>query len=146
MTSSTSGGKLDVKLEPSCNDTNCNFKVTFLQPHSQTVQVHIDYDFAVSKNNVTVFDAAKSTNQQALHTAEGSVTIPVKFNSTGPYQVTVTLYGVLFVPISPETAHYTISVAPEFPSTVAVVASVMVIGITAAKLGRRRNSSFKPAN
>src|SRR5438105_228264 len=117
MMSTTSGGKLDVKLEQTVTDnTNYSFKVTFLQPKSQTVQVHIDYDVAVLKNGVEIFSAAKSTNQPLLHTAEGIITIPYKFSDTGDYQIKVTLYGVLFVPINPETAQFNIKVAPEFPS------------------------------
>jgi len=139
MVKTTSGGKLDVKLEPSCtNNTNCNFKVTFLQPNSQTVQVHIDYDFVLSKNGATIFDAAKSTNQQLLHTAEGSVTIPYKFNDTGTYQATVTLYGVVFVPINPETAQFPITVAPEFPSGIVIAAAgFAAVAIVTSRIVKR---------
>jgi len=45
-----------------------------------------------------------------LHTAEGIVTIPYKFQETGHYSVNVTVYGILFNPITPETTQFTISV------------------------------------
>ena len=77
----TSGGTLDVKLEPipspieSGQETN--YKVTFLQKGTGTIQVHVDYDFIILKDNTTeVFRASQQTGQPLLHTAEGIVTMP----------------------------------------------------------------------
>ena len=134
MLNTTSGGKLDVKLEPSVSgNTNYNFKITFLQPKTNTVQVHVDYDLTILKDGSQIFSAAKSTNQQLLHTAEGTVTIPYKFDSTGNYQARVTVYGVVFVPINPENAQFSISVVPEFPSGIIIAAAGFgVLAVTAS--------------
>lgn len=55
--SSTSGGTLDVKLESTPNPIKSgqetNYKVTFLQRGTDTVQVHIDYDFIILEDNNT---------------------------------------------------------------------------------------------
>src|SRR5215207_5664688 len=50
----TSGGTLDVRLEPSPNPIKSSqetkYKVTFLQKGTDTIQVHIDYDFIILKD------------------------------------------------------------------------------------------------
>jgi hypothetical protein len=56
-----------------------------------------------------------------LHTAEGIVTIPYTFHSTGDYSVNIHVYGILFNPIKPESAEYSFKVTPEFP-----IASLML--------------------
>jgi hypothetical protein len=45
-----------------------------------------------------------------LHTAEGIVTIPYTFQGPGDYLVSVPVYGILFNPIRPESADFTIKV------------------------------------
>src|ERR671916_175472 len=51
----TSGGTLDVKLEstpsPIKSGQETNYKVTFLQKGTDTVQVHVDYDFVILKES-----------------------------------------------------------------------------------------------
>ncbi len=54
---------LDVKLESTPNliksGQETNYKVTFLQKGTDTVQVHIDYDFIILEdNNIEVFKAS----------------------------------------------------------------------------------------
>lgn len=129
MQSPTSGKKVDVRLEQDSNDTNYNFKITFLQHNSQTVQVHIDYDFRILQNGTIIFDAAKSTNQKILHTAEGIVTIPYKFKDNGSYHANVTVNGIYFLPIDPESATFPVVVTPEFPSAIIASAGLFVVVI-----------------
>ena len=45
-----------------------------------------------------------------LHTSEGIVTIPYTFQGPGDYTINVTVYGILFNPIKPESADFTIKV------------------------------------
>src|SRR4029079_3389887 len=49
----TDGKSLDIDLQvqpfPVTQSGNSQFKITFLQPSSQTVQVHVDYDLSISK-------------------------------------------------------------------------------------------------
>ncbi|MGA8739207.1 MAG: hypothetical protein WB501_09290, partial [Nitrososphaeraceae archaeon] len=78
----TDGKSVDIDLQiqpfPVTQSENSQFKITFLQPSSQTVQVHVDYDFSISNMNSDVFRASSSTGQPLLHTAEGIVSIPYK--------------------------------------------------------------------
>src|SRR4029079_6671525 len=58
----TDGKSLDIDLQvqpfPVTQSGNSQFKITFLQPSSQTVQVHVDYDLSISKMNSEVFRAS----------------------------------------------------------------------------------------
>lgn len=107
----TSGGTLDVKLEPipspieSGQETN--YKVTFLQKGTGTIQVHIDYDFIILKDNTTeVFRASQQTGQPLLHTAEGIVTIPITLEDPGSYTIRVPVMGINFIPMATENVDF----------------------------------------
>ena len=107
----TSGGTLDVKLEPiptpieSGQETN--YKVTFLQKGTGTIQVHIDYDFIILKDNTTeVFRASQQTGQPLLHTAEGIVTIPFRLEDPGNYTIRVPVMGINFIPMATENVDF----------------------------------------
>ena len=111
----TSGGTLDVKLEPipspieSGQETN--YKVTFLQKGTGTVQVHIDYDFIILKDNTTeVFRASQQTGQPLLHTAEGIVTMPFTLEDPGSYTIRVPVMGINFIPMATENADFHVNV------------------------------------
>ena len=49
IVSETNGKSLDIKISPSVSpiksQDEIKFKITFLQPNSNKVQVHVDYDF-----------------------------------------------------------------------------------------------------
>ena len=114
-TAITSSGTLDVKLEPAPNpiksSQETNFKVTFLQKGTETVQVHIDYDFVILKNNDTeVFRASKQTGQPLLHTAEGIVTIPFTLQEPGSYNIRIPVMGINFIPMATEHVEFPIKV------------------------------------
>jgi uncharacterized GH25 family protein len=111
----TSGGTLDVKLEPSPNPIKSGqeikYKVTFLQKGTDTVQVHIDYDFIILKDNtVEVFKASQQTAQPLLHTAEGIITIPFTLEEPGDYTIKVPMMGINFIPMATEYADFPIKV------------------------------------
>lgn len=114
MFSSTNGGSLDVKISPLPIPINSQdetkFKITFFEPNSSTVQVHVDYDLIISSDNQEIFSASKLTGQPLLHTAEGIVTIPYKFESPGLYNIKVPVLGINFVPINPEFAEFEVQV------------------------------------
>src|SRR5215203_6976183 len=109
LVQSTTGGSLDVNISPSPEIINTNdevkFKINFLEPGTDKIQVHVDYDFQVFKNG-EVFSAAKQINQPLLHTAEGSVTIPFMFPSQGSYSIKIPVLGINFIPINPEYAEF----------------------------------------
>jgi hypothetical protein len=111
----TSGGTLDVKLEASPNPIKSGqetkYKVTFLQKGTDTVQVHIDYNFIIIKDNTTeVFKASQQTGQPLLHTAEGIVTIPFTIKEPGSYTIRVPVMGINFIPMATEYANFPVKV------------------------------------
>jgi hypothetical protein len=117
MNKVTSGGSLNVTLLPSpypvVKGKQINFKVTFDQKGSSTVQPHIDYDLTIARDGKQVFQASALAGHpnQPLHTAEGVVTIPFTFQQAGEYSLNITAYGILFNPINPEVAQFPIKVS-----------------------------------
>jgi hypothetical protein len=113
IVSETNGKSLDIKISPSVSpiksQDEIKFKITFLQPNDK-VQVHVDYDFTVLHDGDEIFSASKQTGQALLHTAEGTVTIPYSFLSSGLYMVKISVLGINFVPINPESADFTFQV------------------------------------
>jgi hypothetical protein len=112
---STSSGTLDVKLESTPNPIKrgqeTNYKVTFLQKDTDTVQVHIDYDFIILKhNNTEVFKASQQTGQPLLHTAEGIVTIPFTLDELDRYTIRVPVMGINFIPMVTEYADFPVKI------------------------------------
>jgi hypothetical protein len=111
----TDGKSVDIDLQiqpfPVTQSDNSQFKITFLQPSSQTVQVHVDYDFSISKMNSEVFRASSSTGQPLLHTAEGIVSIPYKFSQEGEYSLQVSVMGINFIPLKTEQALFDLKVS-----------------------------------
>ena len=117
MKKQTSGGALDVILQPSPQPVKhtgkTSLKVEFMTKGSDTVQPHIDYDLIIKDSSgKQVFAASQLAGQSGkpLHTAEGIVTIPYTFQGPGDYSVSVPVYGILFNPIRPESADFTIKV------------------------------------
>jgi hypothetical protein len=133
---------LDVRIEPQINGSEAKIKVSFLKQGTETIQQHIDYNVvAKDKDGKQIFTAAQG-GQPLLHTAEGVVTIPVKFPGNGEYGIEVSVSGILFVPMNTETATFSVNVTPEFP--VGVVGAVMaaLVGATVV-FSRKFDWSFK---
>jgi hypothetical protein len=111
----TDGNSLNIDLQiqpfPITKNVDSQFMIKFLQPSSQTVQVHVDYDFAITKNNNEVFRASSITGQPLLHTAEGTVKIPYKFTQDGEYSLQVSVMGINFIPIKTEQALFDLNVS-----------------------------------
>jgi len=114
----TSAGALDILLQispqPIGHTDPTSFKIKFMTKGTYTVQPHIDYDVIINDSNgKQVFQASELAGQQGkpLHTAEGIVTIPYTFQSAGDYSINVTIYGILFSPIEPESVDFIIKVA-----------------------------------
>ena len=116
----TSGSSLDVFLEPTpypakVNKSSTKFKISFLKPGTNALQEHVDFNLKIYGNNSRVFQATNSTGQPEvpLHAIEGVMTIPMlnyKFNQAGQYRIEIPVYGILFNPIRPEFANFTLNV------------------------------------
>ena len=112
----TNGGSLSVVLQPSPQPVShtgrTSLKVQFLTKGTSTVQPHIDYEIIITDSSgKQVFSASQLAGQPPpLHTSEGVVTIPYTFPGPGDYTIDITAYGILFNPIKPESADFTIKV------------------------------------
>jgi hypothetical protein len=141
MTSPTSKGTLDIRLEPTWKeDGNATFKVSFLNPGTDTLHQHQDYDFIILKDGTEVFSAAKQTNQVVIHNVEGTIIVPYTFPENGDYTIQIKLAGVgtpgSVIPTD-EDATFPIKVTPEFPAgALGAVAATMTAVIVLARYRR----------
>ena len=86
-------------------------QIDFLNPQTENIQVHIDYELGVIKDGRMVFGPIPLT-----HTSTGSVTIPaIDAASKGEYIVVVGVEGILFQPMPLETATFTVTVGDDVP-------------------------------
>ena len=133
MVQTTSKGTLDVRLEPEWSEGGqARFAVSFLNPGTDTLHVHQDYDFRILRDGQQVFSAANQTGQAVLHNVEGTLTVPYTFQENGDYTVQVYLAGT-GIPAIPtdEEATFPITVAPEFPAG-GILAVVLAASLTTA--------------
>lgn len=82
------------------------------------MQDHVDFNLRIIRDNKQLFQATNQTGQPhiPLHAIDGFMTIPVlnyRFSEEGQYIVEVPVYGILFNPIIPEYAYFTIEVMPQ---------------------------------
>ena len=109
----TSGGTINVgfstdPVNPYPGDQT-ELKISFLNKQN-AIQQHVDYRVTVTQGQNQVFGIP------ITHTAEGSVSIPYQFQNAGDYQVTVSVEGILFQPIPPETAVFSITIGGSQPT------------------------------
>ena len=111
QTLSTEKDTLDVRLtyEPIKPNSKTKIGIDFINPFTQKIQIHIDYTVTVSKDGETVFKTSR-----LVHTSEGAVKIPIDFNlGEGMYSMDIVVEGILFNPITPETASFNIIVGED---------------------------------
>ena len=108
----TSNGTLDVGIftipEIPNTDEPTKLKISFLKPGTEKIQEHIDYTIIVTKDGESIFGPIRLT-----HTSSGEITIPVKFSENGLHQIDIQVEGILFSPIPPETASFTMNIGQE---------------------------------
>ncbi|MGH9953433.1 MAG: hypothetical protein ACRD5J_17585 [Nitrososphaeraceae archaeon] len=115
LRSFTNESILEVLLAPlpsSANDET-EFRVGFLQPNKTALQEHVDFNFIILKDGKEVFSASNQTGQPniPLHSIPGIIDIPIftyDFQRTGEYTFKIPVFGILFNPIKPEEAVFTI--------------------------------------
>jgi len=113
----TSGGTINVSLVTDPANPNpgdqIQLKISFINKQTNSVQQHIDYKVSVMEGNNQV------AGIPITHTAEGAVSIPVQFQDAATYQIIVEVDGILFQPIPPETATFSVSIGGASSSQVA---------------------------
>src|ERR687892_2527468 len=114
LRSSTCASSLDVLLVPLSNVSReeIHFKVGFLQPNSNELQRHVDFNFIIIKDGKEVFRASNQTGQPniPLHSIPGTMDIPLftyNFQRTGDI-IKIPVFGILFNPIILEEAEFRI--------------------------------------
>ena len=145
MVQATSKGTLDISLAPTWNEGGqATFAVSFLDPGTETLHQHQDYDLRILKDGQQVFSAANQTGQAVLHNVEGTATIPYTFQENGDYTIQVYLAGTGISPTIPtdEEATFPITVTPEFPAGGILAAVLAASMITAVVLSQRMKKFF----
>jgi hypothetical protein len=141
MVKTTDKGTFDIRLVPMWTEGGqATFTVSFLNPGTETVHEHQDYDFKILKDGQEVFSAANQTGQAVLHNVEGTLTVPYTFQENGDYTIQVYLAGIGLPAIpTDEEATFPITVVPELPAAgiLAVTLSALMI-TTSIVLARRR--------
>ncbi|HJU13132.1 MAG TPA: hypothetical protein VJ792_01570 [Candidatus Nitrosotalea sp.] len=103
----TSGGTIDVGFATDpANPTpggQTNLDISFINKSTHQPQQHIDYKISVMEGGNQICGTS------VLHTAEGTITFPCQFPDAAKYQVVVEVDGILFQPIPPETATFTVN-------------------------------------
>src|SRR6476659_10424387 len=87
---------LQIKPFPVTKNEDTQFKITFRQPSTQSVQVHVDWNFVISKMNKVVYNTADVYGQPVQHTAAGIVFPTYKFQEGGEYLLKITVVGINF--------------------------------------------------
>ena len=133
MVKTTNKGTLDIRLAPMWNEGGqATFTVSFLNPGTNTVHEHQDYDFRILKDGQQVFSAANQTGQAVLHNVEGTLTVPYTFQENGDYTAQVYLAGIGLPAIpTDEESTFPITVVPEFPAG-SILATVLAASMTTA--------------
>jgi hypothetical protein len=115
LRSSTNASSLDVLLVPLSNVSReeMHFRVGFLQPNTNELQRHVDFNLIVLKDGKEVFSASNQTGQPQipLHSIPGTMDIPLftyDFQKAGEYTIKIPVFGILFNPIMPEEAEFRI--------------------------------------
>src|SRR6476659_2364851 len=102
---------LQIKPFPVTKNEDTQFKITFRQLSTQSVQVHVDWNFVISKMNKVVYNTADAYGQPVQHTAAGIVFPTYKFQEGGEYLLNITVVGINFIPITPEQALFDLKVS-----------------------------------
>jgi hypothetical protein len=69
------------------------------------LQPHVDYDVTILKDSKQEFRLSSFAEQpgQPLHSDGGIVIFPYTFQQLGLYTANITVYGILFSPIKPDS-------------------------------------------
>ena len=142
MVKTTDKGTLDVRLEPMWGEGGqADFNVSFLNPGTDSLHEHQDYDIRILKDGQQVFSAANQTGQAVLHNVEGTLTVPFTFQENGDYTIQVYLAGTNLPAIpTDEEATFPITVTPELPAAGILAVSLAALMTTTSIVFVRRRT------
>ncbi len=105
-------GSLDVEFTTTPEDfaagEEIRMNLNFINPVTQTTQIHIDYYVTVLEDGKEIFGP---TNR--LHTATGEISIPIQFQRDGQYEVRAEVDGILWNNMPTETVSFSVAVGQE---------------------------------
>ena len=105
-------GSLDVEFttmpESFAAGEEIRMNFNFINPVTQTTQIHIDYYVTVLEDGKEIFGP---TNR--LHTATGEIGIPIQFQRDGQYEVRAEVDGILWNNMPTETVSFSVAVGQE---------------------------------
>ena len=111
----TSGGTIKIGFSTDPPNPNpgdqTQLKISFINKQTNAIQPHIDYRVTVTKGQNQVFGIPLTHVGE-----EGAVSIPYQFQDAGDYQVTVSVESILFQPITPETAEFSLTIGNKQPA------------------------------
>ncbi len=81
------------------------FKIDFINPKTEKIQVHIDYKFTLQRDGKIILGPTP-----LIHTSEGSVIIPAPTLDPGIYSAIIEIEGILFQPIPVEVVSFSIPI------------------------------------
>ena len=82
-------------------DELTKLNIKFINPQTQDIQVHVDYRITVSNpdKDKDIFETP-----ELIHTSEGEIKgLKVQFEEEGSYEMDITVEGILFSPITPQS-------------------------------------------
>src|SRR5688572_2520910 len=144
MVKTTDRGTLDIRLVPMWSEGGqATFTVNFLNPGTDTVHEHQDYDFRILKDGQAVFSAGNQARQAVLHNVDGTLTVPYALQENGDYTIQVYLAGTNLPAIpTDEEATFPITVVPELPAAgILAVTLAALMTTTSIVFVRRRTFS-----
>ena len=97
-------GLSTIPVKPVPDDIT-KFKIDFINPKTEKIQLHIDYKFTLQRDGKNVLGPT-----DLIHTSEGSVTIPAPTLDPGTYSVIIEIEGILFQPIPVEVVSFSIPI------------------------------------
>ena len=123
---------LDAIPEP---EKEVKMQINFKQKDLNALQPHVDYILLIQDSNGNTIERIPPSPQPFLHTDPGSITVPYTFKSEGSYKLRIDIVGILFIPLPTESVEFNITVVPEFPIVIGVLATVMALYVVVSRAG-----------
>ena len=129
---------MDVQLTQSPANPGFNeeiyYKITFIDRETGRNHPHVDFTLTFNDSSDAYVDGMGG------HTVDGQDYAVFEFGKEDVFTPTVTVSGVEFIPINPETVRFDAVVTPEFPPLGVAVAIASTIGAIALYMRKKASS------